>query len=169
MRITCRVPAAALGGDVVGLVAAASRFAEADPYRAATHNKGILNGIDAVLVATAQDWRAVEAGAHAYASLHGRYAPLATWRIADDGALLGELSMPLAVGTVGGALNVHRGARLALRLAGVETSVRKPPPTPPGSPAPAAAATTDGSSTAIGTSRSTPSIVKLVAIANGSA
>jgi hydroxymethylglutaryl-CoA reductase len=126
VRVTCRVPAAALGGDepddVAEGIAAASRFAEADPYRAATHNKGILNGIDAVLVATAQDWRAVEAGAHAYASLHGRYAPLATWRIADDGALLGELAMPLAVGTVGGALNVHRGARLALRLAGVETS-----------------------------------------------
>jgi len=126
VRITCRIPARALGGaepdDVAEGIAAASRFAEADPYRAATHNKGILNGIDAVLVATAQDWRAVEAGAHAFASLEGRYRPLATWYVADDGALCGELSMPLAVGTVGGALHVHRGARLALRLAGVETS-----------------------------------------------
>ncbi|MCB9574855.1 MAG: hydroxymethylglutaryl-CoA reductase, degradative [Kofleriaceae bacterium] len=127
VRVTTRVPLAALGdgavdpADVAEGIAAASRFAEVDPYRAATHNKGIMNGIDAVLVATAQDWRAVEAGAHAFAAHDGPYRPLATWRITDAGdALAGELALPLAVGVVGGALHVHRAARLALRLAGVE-------------------------------------------------
>jgi hydroxymethylglutaryl-CoA reductase len=128
VRVTCRVPAAVLGDgeageDVAEAIASASRFAEADPYRAATHNKGIMNGIDAVLVAAAQDWRAVEAGAHAFACLDGRYRPLATWRVeGEPGVLLGELALPLAVGTVGGALHVHRGARVALRLAGVTTA-----------------------------------------------
>jgi hydroxymethylglutaryl-CoA reductase len=108
----------ASGADVAAAIAAASRFAELDPYRATTHNKGIMNGIDAVLVATGQDWRAVEAGAHAYACMTGIYRPLAVWR---DGAtgLEGELAMPLAVGTVGGALHSHPSARLALALAGV--------------------------------------------------
>jgi hydroxymethylglutaryl-CoA reductase len=104
-------------------VAAASRFAEHDRYRAATHNKGIMNGVDAVLVATGQDWRAVEAGAHAWAARDGRYAPLATWRL-DGGHLSGRLELPLAVGTVGGALHVHRGARAALKLAGVTAAAR---------------------------------------------
>jgi hydroxymethylglutaryl-CoA reductase len=108
--------------EVRAAVAAASRFAELDPYRAATHNKGIMNGVDAVLVATGQDWRAVEAGAHAYAARTGAYRPLATWR--DDGVLRGELAMPLAVGTVGGALHAHPGARLALALAGATTADR---------------------------------------------
>ncbi|MCE9580857.1 MAG: hydroxymethylglutaryl-CoA reductase, degradative [Deltaproteobacteria bacterium] len=104
-------------------IAAASRFAELDPYRACTHNKGIMNGVDAVLLATGQDWRAVEAGAHAFACSSGRYQPLATWR--EDGlGLIGRLHMPLAVGTVGGALHVHRAARTALTLAGV-TSARQ--------------------------------------------
>lgn len=107
--------------EVRAAVASASRFAELDPYRATTHNKGIMNGVDAVLVATGQDWRAVEAGAHAYASRTGTYKPLATWR--DDGtALAGELVMPLAVGTVGGALHSHPAARLALELAGVDNA-----------------------------------------------
>ncbi|MEZ4402493.1 MAG: hydroxymethylglutaryl-CoA reductase, degradative [Kofleriaceae bacterium] len=128
-RVTCRIPHAALGdartdgATVAAGVAAASRFAEADPYRAATHNKGIMNGVDAVLVATGQDWRAVEAGAHAWAARTGRYAPLATWRDADA-HLAGTLELPLAVGTVGGALHVHRGARAALALAGVSAAPR---------------------------------------------
>ncbi|MCA9673614.1 MAG: 3-hydroxy-3-methylglutaryl-CoA reductase, partial [Myxococcales bacterium] len=124
VRVTTRVPLAALGdgavdpADVAEGIAAASRFAEVDPYRAATHNKGIMNGIDAVLVATAQDWRAVEAGAHAFAAHDGPYRPLATWRITDAGdALAGELALPLAVGVVGGVLHVHRAARLANNLA----------------------------------------------------
>jgi len=113
------------GADVRAAIAAASRFAELDPYRATTHNKGIMNGVDAVLLATGQDWRAVEAGAHAYASMSGVYRPLAIWRERADGqGLDGELCMPLAVGTVGGALHVHPGARLALDLAGVHSADR---------------------------------------------
>jgi hydroxymethylglutaryl-CoA reductase len=122
VRVCCRVDDAALGeqaSEVRAAIAAASRFAELDPYRAATHNKGIMNGVDAVLVATGQDWRAVEAGAHAYACRSGTYRPLAVWRDAATG-LVGELMMPLAVGTVGGALHNHPAARLALELAGVE-------------------------------------------------
>ncbi len=111
------------GADVRTAIAAASRFAELDPYRAATHNKGIMNGVDAVLLATGQDWRAVEAGAHAFAARTGAYRPLAIWRERPDG-LDGELVMPMAVGTVGGALHVHPGARLALDLAGAHTADR---------------------------------------------
>jgi hydroxymethylglutaryl-CoA reductase len=111
------------GPDVREAIAAASRFAELDPYRAATHNKGIMNGVDAVLVATGQDWRAVEAGAHAFAARSGRYAPLAVWH-AIEGGLAGELVMPMAVGTVGGALHNHPAARLALELAGIEHADR---------------------------------------------
>ncbi len=119
VTVRCRVTDDAIGGaDVRAAVAAASRFAELDPYRAATHNKGIMNGVDAVRVAPGQDWRAVEAGAHAYAARTGAYRPLAVWR--EDGAgLVGELVMPLAVGTVGGALHSHPAARFALELAGV--------------------------------------------------
>jgi hydroxymethylglutaryl-CoA reductase len=122
ITVRCRIQDSA---DVCAAVAAASRFAEQDPYRAATHNKGIMNGVDAVLVATGQDWRAVEAGAHAYASRTGVYRPLATWRH-DEGSstLAGELVMPLAVGTVGGALHSHPSARLALELAGIEHADR---------------------------------------------
>ena len=113
------------GADVRRAIAAASRFAELDPYRATTHNKGIMNGVDAVLVATGQDWRAVEAGAHAYAARTGAYRPLATWREHESvPALVGELVMPLAVGTVGGALHVHPGARLALEIAGAHHADR---------------------------------------------
>jgi hydroxymethylglutaryl-CoA reductase len=119
VTVRCRVSDEALGehgADVHAAIAAASRFAELDPYRAATHNKGIMNGVDAVLVATGQDWRAVEAGAHAYAARSGAYRPLATWKSDGDG-IVGELVMPLAVGTVGGALHTHPSARLALELA----------------------------------------------------
>jgi len=134
VTVTCRVPDAALASDglpgpeVRAAVAAASRFAELDPYRACTHNKGIMNGVDAVLVATGQDWRAVEAGAHAYAARNGAYAPLATWWEEHEGdgvgTLVGSLTLPVAVGTVGGALHVHAGARLALALAGVDNAAR---------------------------------------------
>lgn len=122
VRVRARVPQDALGGaEVLAGVVAASRFAELDPYRAATHNKGIMNGVDAVLLATGNDWRGVEAGAHAFAAMGGRYAPLAVWR-AEGGDLAGELVMPMAVGTVGGALQVHEGARLALALCGVDSA-----------------------------------------------
>jgi hydroxymethylglutaryl-CoA reductase len=126
VRVRARVPLAAIGGVEVGRsVAEASRFAELDPFRAATHNKGIMNGVDAVLVATGQDWRGVEAGAHAFAAAGGAYRPLAVWRL-DRGPggdeLVGDLAMPLAVGTVGGALHVHRGARVALALLAVDSA-----------------------------------------------
>ena len=124
VRITCRVPADELatdamsGEDVIDGIVNASRFAELDPYRAATHNKGIMNGVDAVVIATGNDWRAVEAGAHAYAARSGRYQPLAIWR-RDGDVLVGSLEMPLALGTVGGTLRVHPAARLSLRMLGV--------------------------------------------------
>ena len=95
-------------------------FAEADPYRAATHNKGIMNGVDAVLLATGNDWRAVEAGAHAFAVRGGRYTSLSTWSKTDDGGLKGSLTLPLAIGIVGGATRVHPGAKTNLKLMGVE-------------------------------------------------
>jgi hydroxymethylglutaryl-CoA reductase len=123
VRVKARVPVAALGtatldGAAVrdGIVAA-SLFAEDDPYRAATHNKGIMNGVDAVVIATGNDWRGVEAGAHAFAAQSGRYRPLSTWR-AEEGDLVGALEMPMALGTVGGTLQVHAGARLAQKLLG---------------------------------------------------
>ncbi|HLU65325.1 MAG TPA: hydroxymethylglutaryl-CoA reductase, degradative [Kofleriaceae bacterium] len=124
VTVRAEVPEAALAGDdldgarAADAIAAASRFAELDPYRAATHNKGIMNGLDAVLIATGQDWRGAEAGAHAYAAQGGQYRPLCTWRRAAVG-LTGELTLPLAVGTVGGALHVHAGARLALAMLAV--------------------------------------------------
>jgi len=124
VRVRCSIEDAMLaaegasGSEVRAAIAGASRFAELDPYRAATHNKGIMNGVDAVLVATGQDWRAVEAGAHAFAALGEGYKPLAVWR-ERDGGLDGELVMPLAVGTVGGAVHVHPSAQLALAIADI--------------------------------------------------
>src|SRR6478735_8112721 len=109
------------GLEVVDAIVSASRFAELDPYRAATHNKGIMNGIDAVVLATGNDFRAVEAGAHAYAARSGRYAPLALWR-RDGEDLVGELELPLSLGIVGGTLRVHPTARLALKILGVTSA-----------------------------------------------
>ena len=127
VRVSCRVPADVLATDtlpgdrVIDGIVNASRFAELDPYRAATHTKGIMNGVDAVVIATGNDWRAIEAGAHAYAARDGRYAPLATWR-KDGDALVGRIAMPMALGTVGGTLRVHRAARLSLRMLGVSSA-----------------------------------------------
>jgi len=121
VRVRAFVSAAALacaglpGAEVAAAIAAASRFAELDPYRAATHNKGIMNGVDAVALAIGNDWRGIEAGAHAFAARSGRYRPLSTWSATPDG-LEGRLELPMAVGTVGGALRVHRGARLSLAI-----------------------------------------------------
>ena len=131
VRVKARIPATALrsgnhaGEEVRDGIVAASRFAELDPYRAATHNKGIMNGVDAVAMATGNDWRGVEAGAHAFAAKLGRdggYGPLAVWRVGPDGALEGRIELPLAVGIVGGTLRVHPGARLALEILGVANS-----------------------------------------------
>jgi hydroxymethylglutaryl-CoA reductase len=124
VRVRCTVAADVVatetmnGLDVIDGIVGASRFAELDPYRAATHNKGIMNGVDAVVMATGNDWRAVEAGAHAFAARTGQYSPLATWRRVGD-ELHGRLEMPLALGTVGGTLRVHPAARLSLRILNV--------------------------------------------------
>jgi hydroxymethylglutaryl-CoA reductase len=106
------------GDEVISGIVRASEFAERDVYRAATHNKGIMNGIDSVVIATGNDFRAVEAGAHAYASRSGCYRPLSRWW-RDRDRLVGELVLPLALGVVGGTLRLHGGARMALRLSGV--------------------------------------------------
>ena len=110
------------GARVVRSIVEAGVFAEIDPYRAATHNKGIMNGIDAVVIATGNDWRAVEAGAHAYAARNGAYTSLTRWWQDEAGHLHGEIELPLALGIVGGATRVHPTAQLALRILGVETA-----------------------------------------------
>jgi hydroxymethylglutaryl-CoA reductase len=121
----CQIPCQELAFDhftgerVRDGILEAYAFAAADPYRAATHNKGIMNGVDAVVMATGNDWRAVEAGAHAYAARSGRYTPLSTWGKDKEGRLVGTLEMPLAVGIVGGATKVHPTAQAALKLLGV--------------------------------------------------
>jgi hydroxymethylglutaryl-CoA reductase len=127
-RASCAIPVDVLafgsysGEDVRDRVIEAWAFAASDPYRAATHNKGIMNGVDAVVVATGNDWRAVEAGAHAYAARYGTYTSLSNWSKGPKGELVGRLEMPLAVGIVGGATHVHPGARAALKLMGVKTA-----------------------------------------------
>lgn len=103
-------------------ILAAWAFAVADPYRAATHNKGIMNGVDAVVMATGNDWRAVEAGAHAYAARNGRYTTLTTWGKDEHGNLVGTIELPMAVGVVGGATRVHPVARTALKILGVQSA-----------------------------------------------
>jgi hydroxymethylglutaryl-CoA reductase len=100
-------------------ILAAWAFAAADPYRAATHNKGIMNGVDAVVIASGNDWRAVEAGAHAYAARSGTYTSLSSWGKDATGNLVGTLEMPMAVGIVGGATRVHPTSRAAIKLMGV--------------------------------------------------
>lgn len=112
---------AGAAAEVARAMESASRFAELDSYRAATHNKGIMNGVDSVVIATGNDYRAVEAGAHAFASASGRYLPLAVWR-RDKDSLVGSLTMPLSLGVVGGTLRVHPSARLALKLLGVHSA-----------------------------------------------
>jgi hydroxymethylglutaryl-CoA reductase len=97
----------------------ASIFAKSDPYRASTHNKGVLNGIDPVLIATGNDWRAVEAGIHAYAARSGKYQPITDWQMKGPD-LIGRIEVPMAVGTVGGVTRVHPTARVALKILGIE-------------------------------------------------
>lgn len=113
----------AIGGeDVVDGIVEAYAFAEADPFRCATHNKGIMNGIDAVIIATGNDWRAIEAGAHAYASRSGAYKPLTRFDKTPAGDLRGVIEVPMAVGLVGGATKVHPTAKACVRLLGVKTA-----------------------------------------------
>ncbi len=110
------------GREIAEGIQEASVFAERDPYRAATHNKGIMNGIDAMLVATGQDWRAVEAGAHSFAARSGRYTSLSRWRVREDG-LQAELQIPMAVGTVGGILKTHPAVEVGVKkILGIKTA-----------------------------------------------
>jgi len=127
-RAECTIPADVLGFDdfpgevVAARIVEAWAFAAADPYRAATHNKGIMNGIDPVVIATGNDWRAVEAGAHAYAARSGRYTSLSTWGLDEQGNLTGSLELPMPVGIAGGATRVHPVTRIALKILGVESA-----------------------------------------------
>ncbi len=128
VRAVCEIPAEDLscprfrGSAIIDRIVRAHQFACHDPYRAATNNKGIMNGIDAVVIATGNDWRAVEAGAHAYAGRNGSYQPLAQWSKLGRDCLRGELELPLAVGTVGGVTKLHPAARAALKILGKPTA-----------------------------------------------
>jgi hydroxymethylglutaryl-CoA reductase len=125
-QASCLIPVGELatealsGPEVVRAVVEAGAFAEADPYRATTHNKGVMNGIDAVCLATGNDWRALEAGAHAYAARSGEYTSLTEWRADPEGNLRGRITLPMAVGTVGGATRVHPTAKVAMKILGVD-------------------------------------------------
>lgn len=110
------------GEEVVDKMLAAYAFAAADPYRAATHNKGIMNGITPVVMATGNDTRAIESGAHAYASRRGRYTSLTTWEKSASGDLVGTIELPMAVGLVGGATKIHPTAQVAVKLLGVKSA-----------------------------------------------
>ncbi|WP_141733378.1 hydroxymethylglutaryl-CoA reductase, degradative [Oligoflexus tunisiensis] len=120
----CKVPKDSLGygdysgPDVVERIEKAYLFAAHDIYRAATHNKGVMNGIDPVVIATGNDWRAAEAGAHAYACRNGIYQPMTRWWKNEEGDLEGEIELPMALGTVGGVTTLHPGSKAALRLLG---------------------------------------------------
>jgi hydroxymethylglutaryl-CoA reductase len=123
VRAWCKVPKEAVGGEeIVDGIVNAYAFAAADPYRAATHNKGILNGIIAVIMATCNDHRAIEAGAHAYAARKGQYASLSTWEKNRDGDLIGSIELPMAVGLIGGAVKTHPIAKIAVKILGVKTA-----------------------------------------------
>ena len=123
VRASCVVPKDAVGGEeVVEGIVNAYAFAAADPYRAATHNKGILNGIIGVIVATCNDHRAIEAGAHAYAVKNGHYTTLSTWEKNEKGDLVGSIELPMAVGLIGGAVRTHPIAKIAVKILGVKTA-----------------------------------------------
>jgi len=122
-RASCVVPKESVGGEeVVDGIVNACAFAAADPYRAATHNKGILNGIIAVMIATCNDHRAIEAGAHAYAVRDGHYTSLSTWEKNENGDLAGSIELPMAVGLVGGAMRTHPTAKISLKILGAKTA-----------------------------------------------
>lgn len=126
-RASVRIPVSSLadfdlpGEAIAEGIVQASRFAQADPYRAATHNKGVMNGIDSVAIATGQDWRSIEAGAHAFACRDGQYRPLSTWTL-EEGHLVGRIELPLALGTVGGSIRVHPQVQAALKVLRVSSA-----------------------------------------------
>ena len=110
------------GNEVIKGIFEAASFAAVDPYRAATHNKGIMNGIDPIIVVTGNDWRAIEAGAHAFAARNGHYTSLTDWSISNNGDLVGKITLPMAVGLVGGATKTHPTAKAAIEVLGVKTA-----------------------------------------------
>lgn len=110
------------GEEIVEKMINAYAFAEADPYRAATHNKGVMNGIIPVVTATGNDTRAIEAGAHSYACRSGRYTSITTWEKDENGDLVGSIEMPMAVGLVGGATKIHSTAQAAIKILGINTA-----------------------------------------------
>jgi len=123
VRATCTVSKEAVGGEaIVEGIAYASAFAQADPYRAATHNKGALNGIIAAVLATGNDHRAIEAGAHAYAAINGRYTSFSKWIKNANGDLEGSIELPMAVGLIGGAVRTHPIAKICMKILGVKSS-----------------------------------------------
>ena len=123
VRAWCTIPKESIGGEeVVDGIINACAFAAADPYRAATHNKGILNGVIAVILATCNDHRAIEAGAHVYAVKGGHYSTLSTWEKNDVGDLVGSIELPMAVGLIGGAIRTHPIAKIAIKILGVQTA-----------------------------------------------
>jgi hydroxymethylglutaryl-CoA reductase len=130
MCVHCEIEPQALaqegfsGLSAVDRIVRAWEFANLDPFRAATHNKGVMNGIDPVVIATGNDWRAVEAGCHAYAALSGGYKPLTRWTKTEHGFLRGEIAVPVAVGTVGGVTKLHPAAKASLKLMGMPSSAR---------------------------------------------
>jgi hydroxymethylglutaryl-CoA reductase len=125
---SCTIPVDTLGSEsmngaqVAQAIVEAAAFAQVDPYRATTHNKGVMNGMDAVALATGNDWRALEAGAHAWAARSGRYTSLTEWWLDERGDLRGRIELPVAVGTVGGATRVHPGAQVALKILGTHSA-----------------------------------------------
>jgi hydroxymethylglutaryl-CoA reductase len=122
-RARCSVSKESVGGEeVVDGIVNASAFAAADPYRGATHNKGALNGIIAVVLATGNDHRAIEAGAHAYAARNGAYTTLSTWEKSENGDLIGSIELPMAVGLIGGAVRTHPTAKVAMKILGVKSA-----------------------------------------------
>ena len=127
-KATCTIPSELLksktfsGEAVRDGVIHAYEFAASDPYRAVTHNKGIMNGIDPVVIATGNDWRAVEAGAHAYAARSGQYSSMSVWSKDEEGNLKGELELPMSIGTVGGATRVHPMAKRSLQLLDIQSA-----------------------------------------------
>lgn len=123
VRVSCLVPKEAVGGEeVVDGIVNAYAFAAADPYRAATHNKGIMNGIIAVVIATGNDHRAIEAGGHAYAAITDHYTSLSAWEKNHNGDLVGSMELPMAVGLIGGAVKTHPIAKIAVKILGVKSA-----------------------------------------------
>lgn len=122
LDVSCLKRAGFSGEEAAERIIKAYHFAEADPYRAATHNKGVMNGIDGILIATGNDWRACEAGVHAYASQSGSYKPVSTYFRDETGKLIGEMEIPMSVGIVGGVTSIHPGVKILLKMMKVSTA-----------------------------------------------